>query len=170
HIRSGRAPRRRPYLSPDRAAAMLHRHPLPAHTDLLALHRRAPARYPLLLESVAHGTAQGRWDLLLAADGHGLRLDADGLTRHPAGQVQAGAFLDVLDAHWQHERVPARQRPWPFDGGWALLLDYELAAQVEPVLDLPMPAPGGRPLALALRCPAAVLRDRDSGQCIALAE
>src|SRR5690606_7323348 len=73
HIRSGRAPRRRPYLSPDRAAAMLHRLPLPAHTVLLALHRRAPARYPLLLESVAHGTAQGRWDLLLAADGHGLR-------------------------------------------------------------------------------------------------
>ncbi len=50
----------------------------------------------------------------------------------------------------------------PFRGGWALLLDYELAAQVEPVLKLPVRT-DGLPMALALRCPAAVLRDRHSG-------
>ena len=31
---------------------------LPADTDLLALHRRAPSRYPLLMESAASGTPQ----------------------------------------------------------------------------------------------------------------
>ena len=41
---------------------------------------------------------------------------------------------------------------------------------VEPVLALPMRTAGPRPLALALRCPAAILRDRASGECIAVAE
>lgn len=149
---------------------MLRFHPLPADTDLLALHRLAPSHYPLLLESVAHGTAQGRWDMLLAATGQGLRLDADGLTRDLDGRVQPGGFLDALDAQWRQARTPAGDDRWPFRGGWALLLDYELAAQIEPVLELPMPASGDRPLALALRCPAAVLRDRDTGQCVAVAE
>lgn len=40
---------------------MLLTHPLPATTDLLALQRVAPSRYPLLMESTASGTAQGRW-------------------------------------------------------------------------------------------------------------
>ena len=41
----------------------------------------APARYPALFESSAHGTAQGRWDLLLATDGASLWLDRDGGVR-----------------------------------------------------------------------------------------
>ena len=43
--------------------------PLPAGLDLLALHRLAPARYPMLLESVAGGIALSRWDLLFIASG-----------------------------------------------------------------------------------------------------
>jgi anthranilate synthase component I len=142
---------------------------LPADTDLLALHRRAPGRYPLLLESVAHGTAQGRWDLLLATDGGSLSLGADGVLR-AAGEVEvAGDFLSALDAQWKRLRIPREEPRWPFRGGWALFLAYELAAQVEPVLDLPA-APGGLPVALALRCPAAVLRDHATGECMAVAE
>ena len=45
---------------------MLVTRALPATIDFLDLHRLAPARYPALFESSAHGTAQGRWDLLLA--------------------------------------------------------------------------------------------------------
>ena len=149
---------------------MLRSHPLPAGTDLLALHRQAPSRYPLLLESVASGTVQGRWDLLLATDGTGLALHADGGVRDLEGVARPGTFLDALDAQWQDLRVAADEPRWPFRGGWALLLDYELAIQVEPVLELPMPDAAGRPLALALRCPAAVLSDRASGECLALAE
>ena len=142
---------------------------LPPDLDLLALHRVAPSRYPVLLESSAHGTAQGRWDLLLATDGHVLRLDADGVVRDREGNTQSGGFLDALDRAWQASRVPRDEPRWPFRGGWALLLGYELAGQVEPVLRLPQ-APGGMPVALALRCPAAVLRDHATGECIALAE
>jgi anthranilate synthase component 1 len=149
---------------------MLRFHPLPSDTDLLALHRQAPARYPLLLESVASGTAQGRWDLLLASDGSGLQLGDDGITRDLAGVAHDGTFLDVLDAHWRQAQVAADEPRWPFHGGWALLLDYELAGQIEPVLDLPRRPGAGRPSALALRCPAAVLRDRASGECVVVAE
>nr|WP_255703381.1 aminodeoxychorismate synthase component I [Lysobacter sp. GX 14042] len=143
--------------------------PLPSSPDLLDLHRADPARYPLLLESSAHGTAHGRWDLLLRASGGSLALGRDGLTRDHRGQVQEGRFLDALDRAWQALRLPRQEPRWPFRGGWALLLGYELAGQVEPVLRLP-PAPGRLPVALALRCPAALLRDRTSGECVAVAE
>ncbi len=148
---------------------MLISRPLPPDIDLLALHRLDPGRYPLLLESVAHGTAQARWDLLLVASGDALTLGRDGLTRDATGTVVAGDFLDALDAAWRAARLPREEPRWPFRGGWALLLGYELAGQVEPVLQLPGP-PGALPVAQALRCPAAILRDHASGECMALAE
>ena len=148
---------------------MLITRPLSPETDLLALHRAAPQRYPLLLQSVAHGTAQSRWDMLLVADGSRLRLDADGFTRDADGRDVCDTFLAALDAAWRALRLPREEPRWPFRGGWALFLGYELAAQVEPVLDLPR-AVGGLPVALALRCPAAVLRDHATGECIAIAE
>jgi anthranilate synthase component 1 len=141
--------------------------PLPADTDLLSLHRLAPARYPLLLESVAGGNA--RWDLLLVADGSGLELRADGVTRDLEGRSLEGDFLPLLDAAWRRERSARADGSLPFHGGWGLFLAYELAAQVEPVLRLPR-APGPLPVALALRCPAAIARDRDSGEVHALCE
>ncbi|MBB5015235.1 aminodeoxychorismate synthase component I [Rehaibacterium terrae] len=138
-------------------------------TDLLALHRLAPARYPLLLESAATGTPRARWDVLLATEGRGLRLDADGVTRRLDGEAVTDDFLAALDADFTRERATGGQTTLPFRGGWALFLAYELAAQVEPVLRLPA-APGPLPVALALRCPAAVLRDRAHGEVIAVAE
>ena len=149
---------------------MTHLLPLHADTDLLALHRLAPQRYPLLLESTAAGQ-QGRWDMLLMADGGQLRLDADGRVRREDGALVEGDFLAALDREWQVLRLPrdADTNDVPFRGGWALLLDYELAAQVEPVLSLPM-RDDGLPQALALRCPAAVLRDRGTGHCFAVLE
>ena len=148
---------------------MIESRALPPDTDLLALHRLAPARYPLLLESVASGTAQGRWDLLLATDGSGLRLDSESRTWTLDGDPLPGDFLSALDEQWQSQRIAREEPRWPFRGGWALLLNYELAAQVEPVLALPAGNPA-IPVALALRCPAAILRDRASGECVALAE
>jgi len=141
---------------------------LPADTDLLSLHRLAPARWPLLLESVAGGNA--RWDLLFATDGTGLQLEADGITRDLAGKSLEGAFLDLLDAACrQAGPTPRLADGLPYHGGWALYLGYELAAQVEPVLALPR-APGPLPVALALRCPAAIARDRNSGRCMLVCE
>ncbi len=148
---------------------MLLTRSLPRPVDLLALQRLAPLRYPLLLESTAHGTAQGRWDLLLAADGDSLRLERDGITRDGSGREIAGDFLAALDAQWASQRTARDEPRWPFRGGWALLLGYELAGQVEPVLRLPR-APGSVPVALALRCPAGVLRDHATGECMVVAE
>lgn len=148
---------------------MIALQPLPAATDLLALHRLAPARFPLLLESAA-GSAGAHWDLLLAHAGEGFVLAGDGPVRDLAGVPQPGGFLAVLDRHWQAQRLPlAGDARWPFRGGWALFLGYELAAEIEPSLVLPA-APGPLPRALALRCPAAVVRDRRSGEVLALAE
>ena len=148
---------------------MLLSRSLPPTIDLLALHRLDPARYPLLLESSAQGSAQGRWDLLLVATGERLQLDRDGTTRDERNQEVAGDFLAVLDAAWRLQRVSRDEPRWPFRGGWALMLGYELAAQVEPVLRLPS-APGDLPVAIALRCPAAVLRDHATGECVMVAE
>ena len=148
---------------------MLLTRSLPSSVDLLDLHRQSPLRYPLLLESSASGTAQGRWDLLLAGGEQWLRLDADGITRDHEGHELAGDFLAALDATWSSQRQLRDEPRWPFRGGWALLFGYELAGQVERVLALP-PAGGGLPVALAMRCPAAVLRDRGTGECIAVAE
>lgn len=138
--------------------------------DLLACQRRDGARYPLLLESVADGNARSRWDLLLATDGTHIRLDRDGVTRDQDGVAIAGDFLSCLDSAWSAARTDAQQGlRGPFQGGWALFLAYELAGQVEPVLALP-PAAGSLPMALAVRCPAVLLRDRSDGSCMALVE
>jgi anthranilate synthase component 1 len=142
---------------------------LSSDVDLLALHRSSQARYPLLLESVAGGNALSRWDLLLIGNGDGLRLDADGNTRRLDGTVISGKFLDALDADWRAQRCGVTDATLPFRGGWALFFAYELAAQIESVLALPA-APGPLPIALALRCPAAILRDHGTGRCVALCE
>ena len=148
---------------------MTHVRALAHGFDLLALQQRSAERYPLLLESVASGTAHGRWDVLLAASGSRLLLERDGLVRREDGSVVGTDFLGALDLEWAMLKLPEAPSPWPFLGGWALFLGYELAAQVEPVLALP-PAQGGLPVAAACRCPVAVLRDRVSGAMVAVAE
>jgi len=56
-----------------------------------------------------------------------------------------------------------------FTGGWFLYLGYELAREIEPTLDFPA-APGDFPIAFAIRFPAAVIRDHDSGEVTLVAE
>ncbi len=155
---------------------MIQTRALHTDIDLLALHRLVPGRYPVLFESTASG-AHGRWDMLLAHAGERLELQRDGVVRDHDGHVHAGTFLDALDAHWRdlctaaavHGSTSSSRTDLPFRGGWALFLGYETAAQMELVLRLPA-AEGGLPVACALRCTAAVLRDRVSGECIAIAE
>lgn len=133
---------------------------LSAPVDLLALHRAHPARYPHLLASSAHGTEQGRYDILLAHPRS--RLVFDGVRCSRDGQPVAGGFLDALDAWWQEERIPESESPLPFQGGWFIYLGYELAHWLEP--SVPLAAkPHGLPVALAERCPAAVIHDHLEG-------
>src|SRR5690606_35617207 len=123
---------------------------VPAGFDLLDLHRLEPARYPVMLESSATG-AHGRRDMLLAHDGTGFALHRDGVVRDLDGAPIDGRFLDVLDAHWRTLRIVRDAGAPVFTGGWALLLSYELAQQVETILRLPQ-AEGDMPVAVALRC------------------
>lgn len=143
---------------------------VPGRHDLAAVAAAWPARYPGLLESVAAGTPQARWDLLFAYPQDLLRLDRAGPVRNAEGHVVEGSFLDALDRAWaeQGSRAPAGD-DWPFHGGWLLYLGYELAGEIEPRLR-PRLAHSTLPTALALRCPAAILFDHRAGHTVLLAE
>jgi anthranilate synthase component I len=158
-------------------------HRLDARCDLLALQRAQPRRYPCLLESATTGNERARHDVLLAFPAGGLRLDADGVTRRLDGAIVEGDFLAALDADWQRERWPQGESDLPFRGGWALYLGYELVEQIEPRLttssfprrresrcDAPGPRGDDVPVALALRCPVALVRDHADGSLTLIAE
>ena len=136
--------------------------------DLLTPAAAFPGRYPCLLESVLHGTAQARYDILFAFPRDSLTLAADGGVRNAAGAVVGTCFLDALDAAWQLERRPHEDDGLPFHGGWALLLGYELAAEIEPKLQLH--ADAVLPVALALRCPVAAIVDHARDCTVLVAE
>ena len=126
--------------------------------DLLNLHRLSPARYPVLLESTASGTRIGSRDLLLAAGGEQLVLGRDGIVRDGDGRAVGTNFFDALDGAFGRMDSDCASPV----GGWALLIGYEAASQVEPVLHLPA-ARGALPVAVALRIDAAIEHDRSTG-------
>lgn len=128
---------------------------LPGCVDPLALHRYAPHRYPFLLQSTAANFELGRFDILFACPGEHIVLNA-------LGDLDAsGGFLGTLDSHWRREQHSTALTTLPFSGGWFLYLGYELAGEIEPSLKL------GRdsllPVAFAVRCPAAIVRDAVTG-------
>ncbi len=142
---------------------------LPRDLSLIDLQRFAPGRYALLLESVADSKALSRWDFLFIANGEGLICDADGRTKNLHGDMVAGKFLEALDAVWKNSADKENNADIPFRGGWAMFLSYELAGQIESRLKLPR-SDGPLPMALALRCPAAILRNKNTGEVFAIAE
>jgi len=133
--------------------------------DLLDLHRGAAERWPYLLASCAGARGLGRWSILLHGTDEQLILDADGLR----GPGRGKKFLDRLE-DWSGPPVAGDWHPdFPFQGGWFIYLGYELAAEIEPKLDLPG-AKDGLPVAVAARCPAAVLVDHLEGDAWLVAE
>jgi anthranilate synthase component 1 len=120
-----------------------------------------PSRYPYLLESVAHGTPQSRYDVLFAFPGDSLVLESSGLLRHNGTPIP-GDFLAMLDAAWRAASVTEQiEFPTPFHGGWFVFLSYELARFMEPALVM-MPLGNDWPVAVATRIPAAVVRDHET--------
>lgn len=136
--------------------------------DLLAAAAAVPERYPCLLQSVVSGAPQSRFDILFAFPRERLTLHADGKLRDEYGKSQPGGFLDALDARWQAAKRPVENDELPFHGGWVLLLAYELAGEIEPTLSLRQPSE--LPVAMALRCPAAVIVDHLRDCTILVAE
>ena len=145
--------------------------------DLLPLAASNPQRYPGLLESNARG-AQARFDILFAFPQSSLALHPDGRVRDAQGLECGTRFLDLLDAQWRAESagfsssaaVMDGHDELPFRGGWLLFLAYELAAQIEPRLKLPAAPDAALPVALALRCPAAIVVDRERNCTVLIAE
>lgn len=135
---------------------------------LLALHASNPPRYPALFESAAAGEALGRFDILFAHPGARLTLHPGQRLTNDAGGEIPGTFLDALDRWWSQERLPSTDQALPFTGGWLIYLGYELAGQIESRLRLPVATTG--PIAQAIRVPAAVIHERNSGKAWIVAE
>ena len=142
---------------------------LAGRRDLLAPAAAFPERYPALLESVTRVSTHARYDILFAFPRATLKLASDGRVHDAEDRVRSGRFLDALDAAWRAERVPqGADDGLPFHGGWVLLLAYELAAEIEPTLRLRYSE--HLPVALAVRCPAAVIVDHLRDCTILIAE
>jgi anthranilate synthase component I len=134
--------------------------------DFLALASAHPARYPALLQSAAlsapEHTPIGRWDLLPVASGEQIFDQPEFL----------GALAQATNANLAHGRIPSgagdADAP-PFVGGWLVYLGYEMAAEVEPILRLPIPS-YPFPRAHAWRTPVVLARDAVSGRCLVAIE
>jgi anthranilate synthase component I len=150
-----------------------------AEFEPLDLVEQFPEVYPGLLESGSALSAGpgARYDILPFACGEHLLLNADRRLTGPHAGDQG--FLRALEDWWTSLR-PAESADasvdessvaaarLPFTGGWLLYLGYELASEIESRLALP---PSSDPvIALALRTPAAWLRDRATGEGWLIAE
>lgn len=127
---------------------------LAGEVDLFDLHRFDPQRYPFLLQSVAGHPVSGRYDLLFG---------------FPREALTGADFFARLDAEFRAAEIESPHPDLPFVGGWFLLLGYEAAGQVEPSLRLPQ-SPFRLPEALAVRCTAAAIYDRELKQLTLIAE
>jgi anthranilate synthase component 1 len=140
-----------------------------ADLEPLNLVRKYPEAYPGLLESGAgwgQASAGSRFDILPMAGGECLCLRSDGGLSGP--YAGSGGFLTALERWSTALRTPEGECALPFSGGWLVYLGYELGAEIEPRLRLPRTAD---PLiALAIRAPAAWIRDRATGQAWLIAE
>jgi anthranilate synthase component 1 len=120
--------------------------------DLPGIAAALPETYPYLLDSTASGPLS-EYSLLLRSSGEQLCLHSNG---ELSGPGKGGEFLSRLDTWFQSETRPTPDgADWPFIGGWFVYLGYELAAEIEPVVNFPA-AKDGFPVAFASRCPAAV--------------
>ena len=120
--------------------------------DLPGIATALPDNYPFLLDSAAPGPL-GECSLLLRTSGEQLCSDSDG---NISGPGDAPGFLSRLNDWYQEEKQATGEvSTWPFYGGWFLYLGYELAAEIEPIVEFPA-ARDGFPVAFASRCPGVV--------------
>ena len=125
--------------------------------DLPGIAVALPAHYPFLLDSAANGPLS-EYSLLLRTSGEQLCVQSDG---HISGPGDSSGFLQRLNDWYQQEKTSSSgSGEWPFNGGWFLYLGYELAAEIEPVVNFPS-SQDGFPVAFANRCPAAIYSRED---------
>ncbi len=130
------------------------------------------SRYPYLLSSSAVRQNNTQYDILLAFPQYTLTLNAD-KTLHCTDEslLLADGFFATLENFYQQNKVAESEASdtLPFTGGWFVYLAYEMAEEIEPRLSLPS-LPEAQPLAVAARCPAAIVVDKKKQQIFAVAE
>lgn len=130
--------------------------------DLFALHRQNPAAYPFLLQSVAGHPQSGRYDILFAFPEQAIVLK-----KASSPQNRVGFFSELSTAF--HASASLEDADLPYSGGWFLLMGYEAARLIEFGLQLPA-TPYQLPDAIAVRCPAAAIYDRQELQTHVISE
>ena len=136
-----------------------------------------PRRYPALLESAVAGPL-GKVTILAAQPQAALWRSVDGRVHGSGMQPAAANFLDALETWWRRsaggasgeysDLRHARETGVPFAPGWVVFLGYEIAAEIEPHLQLPStPLPW---TAFALRTPCALVHVLETDAVWAVAE
>ncbi len=134
--------------------------------DLSELCARNPARYPGLFESVAHGTAHSRFDILFAHPIEERILRSASGAREPD---EANRFLQALQGPQTERGAHTDNLPFPYRGGWLVYLSYEFSRCLETAL-AQLPENPHEPLAQAWRCPAAIIRDHHEKKTYVVSE
>jgi anthranilate synthase component 1 len=140
--------------------------------DLSLFNQYDKQHYPYLLSSTAVRQNNAQYDILIAYPQYTLTLQADRtLTCSDSDIPLSSTFLDTLEMLYQKDQRQASANAYdlPFSGGWFVYLSYELAQEIEPCLSLPAPI-SAQPVAVASRCPAAIIYDRKNRRCLAIAE
>ena len=129
--------------------------------DLLKIHEKNPQRYPFLLESVASDAHNNRYDILFAFPQESIQLSQLGKLESHLNIDPSAPFIQALNDWFTKEFIDEKDRSaLPFRGGWFLYLAYELAKEIEPVLNLPLGPTSHLPIAYACRVPAAIIVDK----------
>lgn len=157
--------------------SICHIEPVEGFPDLISLYHANPERYPFLLESVAQGSSEARYDILFSFPQESLVLDSKNGLSSSSVKTHGNDFLTNLDDWWNRSKndtekesnFPRQDLELPFQGGWFIYLGYELAGQVEPTLNLPI-SDANDVVAYAVRIPAAIIRDHVTQRCWLISE
>jgi anthranilate synthase component I len=106
-------------------------------TTLRTLAATRADRYPVFFDSAAEGPL-ARYSVLAAEPRAVLIRNATGELAGQGVTPGPGGFFDNLEAWFQRERATAQGKPLPFLGGWLVYLGYEVAAEIESHLHLPI--------------------------------
>jgi len=141
---------------------------LPYIADLLAVHGSARQQYPHLIACTSRDDPRARYSMLFATSG-------DCIVAWPDGRIEGAdgstGFLEALQGAYGplHSLSSPADEDLPFNGGWFLFLSYELAAEIEPRLNMPR-FEDDFPVAFADYCPGAIIVDHHAGSTMLVAE
>jgi len=142
--------------------------------DFLQLYRIDSAYYPALLETVLSDNKQKHYDILFLDPGQSIVLDHRFQLSFDAKDhgetLLKQDFLSLFNQQWETAKYAEEaSNSYPFRGGWFVYLAYELAQQIEPVLNLPRSSTN-LPVAYASRFKSALIYDHLKNETVLVSE